>query len=152
MALRKGSYSDAAEVVTAEPMLDLTSVPTDFDAALEALREAGLEPQVITEFGDGFSVVDKASLVGTAFVIVADKIVKGDFGPMSVIHLVNARNEKGIIVDGSTGILAQHQNLLNVRGSLRGLVVPNGLTRSDYEATDAKGNPVSATTFYLSGL
>jgi hypothetical protein len=121
------------------------------DDALALLNSAGLSVSDISEYGTGFSVVDKATLVGVPFVALGYKMVKGDFGPMSVIFAVTKENAKVIIVDGSTGIKDQLASFeaagLPPGGPFK---CEKGLSRSDYEYIDDKGNHIPATTFYLS--
>lgn len=127
------------------------------DDALAYLDQHGLAVQDVEDFGTGFHVVDKANLVGVPFVVIGHKIVKGDFGPMSVMFAVTKNNDKVILVDGSTGI---HEQLVgNEQKGSKGLLaaglrapfkIERGLTRSDYTYKDEKGNDIPATTYYLS--
>lgn len=143
------------EVATQVPTMDLESFDT-FDEALAALQSAGIEGTVITEYGDGFTVADKASLVGVPFVVVGYKTSESDeYGQeFSVLHAVTKDNRKVVITDGSTGLHQQCQKIVSERGHMVGIGVPDGLVRSDYKVEDPRepGKMISATTFYFAGM
>lgn len=144
----------------AVPEFDVANLPATFDAALEALREAGIEPQLISEFGDGFVLLkDKSALVGVDLMIITARVIESNKystadGPssFSAFHIMTANNDKFVVVDGSSGLHRQHLDLLNRRGSMGGLVVKGGLVQSDYDYTDDKGVTAEATTFYFAGI
>lgn len=130
---------------------DLREMKT-FADAIDALSAVGVATRKISAYGDGFSVADKAQMVGKPFVIIQHRFVDGDMGQFVVLHVMTEGDEKCIIVDGSTGILRQVHALEDQGVDLRALFVENGLTRSDYTYTDSVGEPRPATTYYLADL
>ena len=118
--------------------------------------------------GDWPVLEDKTRLVGVPFIIVGFAKRDGDNGEYTSLNVVTQSDERFIVNDGSTGIFRQIDALVKGRAE-RGvdpfipLLVPGGLTRSDYyrhkaEGTIAKTLPDGAkasdwqrgTTFYLS--
>jgi hypothetical protein len=151
----------ATPILTANE--ELLSGITSFADAMQVLQEAGIEPTIL---GDGFYPLDKESLVGVAFVVLGAKVVNGDYGDMTVMHVVTEnpiRNEKGeevakgLIVDGSSGIHSQMENYIRV-GKVQGLICRKGLVKSTYFYDEDSGQVVEAgtkgakpaTTYYLS--
>ena len=121
-----------------------------FHDAIELLKSSGAEIVSTEDFGDGFRLTDKPTLVGTPFLIMDMRIhPTGDHGPFAILRLVTEDGRKCVITDGSTGIKEQVAKYLskNIEGAL---LVPRGLIRSDYDYTDDKGNVKAATTYYLS--
>lgn len=120
---------------------------------MDLFAKSGISVTDVTDLGSGFVVTDKSQLVKVPFVVLSMKTVKGDFGPMVVIHLVTTEDSqpmrKCIIVDGSTGIYDQAVKYLE-KGYGAGLRFPRGLVRSDYTFTNDKGTEQDATTYYLS--
>lgn len=115
-----------------------------------------------SDYGNGFEILsDKDRLVKTPFAILEWRFsiserFKSEFVSMLV---VTEGNEKWIVNDGSTGICKQLRNITDERiasgrpSPQSGLVVKNGLRRSDYETEmeiNGKTETVSGTTYYLS--
>lgn len=130
-----------------------------FDSAYNALTDVGAVPVSVTDYGNGFSVVDnKERLVGVPFLILEARFNESDMSdePFVSLTAVTKNNEKVIINDGSTGIRAQMQRIIARRTAQghaaphAGILVPTGLTVSRYMYTDEKGAERPATTYYLS--
>lgn len=142
------------EVVATQPMItndeETMRNITSFRDAMDVLHSAGVNvTDYSAEFGDGFSMVEKASLVGVPFVILGIKFAAGDFGePFAIVHGVTEPGTKFVITDGSTGLRKQCQGITEA-GITSGVYVKGGLTRSDYVHVDEKGKETPATTFYL---
>lgn len=151
-------------VTKTEPMLtqdtDLMRSIGSFDDALRVLEQAGIGAiDYSTEFGDGFQLLkgkdEKATLVGVPFVILGIKFAEGDYmkdgkpGEFAILHVVTKDGRKCILVDGSTGICEDAKDIVKT-GRTAGVLVPRGLSRSDYDYIDDKGEKNPATTFYLS--
>lgn len=127
---------------------------TSFDDALALLTEVYGENAVAVAsevMGDGFAMLtDKDKLIGVAFVAVSWNFSIGDHGEFVAMKVVTVENKKLIVIDGSTtGICAQMSEYSAKTGKYHGLVVKNGLRRSDYTYTDEQGKETPATTYYL---
>lgn len=159
--------------------LDLPAIPVDYKMARvddDTLREiktfqdafAVLGDEYIPEdyadaYGTGFTVLTKASkgrLEGVDMVMLEWRFTRSaEFKGIFVsVELVTADNAKFILNDGSeTGICGQLLKVTNSRlargatpeQAMRGLRVRGGLRESTYETTDAKGEQITATTYYL---
>ena len=151
MATTKGN----SDVVVSTPIVNLDGI-NDFDSALAALQQQGVAVESIAEYGDGFVVLptaDKRTLVGVAFVIVdatfrTDKDTARDYVSL---RIMTADGRKLIVNDGSVGIMKQVGELTTRRGSVAGLVVPQGLSGGEY-TTEVNGEKVKASTFYFQGI
>lgn len=125
-----------------------------FDDILAMLADAGVQITDGTEYGDGFDVVDKDSLVKVPFVLIDYKFADGDFGSdFAILRIMTTDGRKGIITDGSneSGIRPQIKRLARL-GVVGGLMFERGLVRSDYTFVDSDNKSKPATTYYLSGL
>ena len=128
-----------------------------FDDVAAMFNDNGIAVETITDYGTGFSVVDKARLVGVPMLLIEWRFNDGDFGEFVSVAAITKANEKVIFNDGSakSGILSQLRLVTQQRierGSdtpQTGLLVEGGLTRSDYTYEDEKGQQRPATTFYL---
>ena len=146
--VKENSPAIADMIGNDEALRDITSM----EDALALLHGSGVVAQDVTDFGTGFNVVDKATLVGVPFVALGYRRTIGDHGPMVVIFAVTKGNEKAIIVDGSTGIREQLDKF-EAAGLVPGgaFKCERGLTRSDYKYKDREtGEEKPATTYYLS--
>lgn len=129
---------------------------TDFDSAMSALIDSGSVVEQITDYGNGFSVVeDKRRLCGVPFLILEWKFNDSDMSdlPFASATIVTQSGEKLILNDGGSGIRDQLMRVAAKRGpgaALTGLLVPKGLAESNYMYTDESGKERPATTFYLS--
>ena len=127
--------------------------------ALAALEGHGATAESMADYGNGFSVVDdKRRLVGVPFVILEWRFNDSDMSDLPFVSAtaVTQTGEKVIINDGSTGVRDQLLRITKRRlerghpTPAAGLMVPKGLTESNYTFTDADGKDRPATTFYLS--
>jgi len=130
--------------------LELMQSIRSFDDAIALLESEGIEVVSSEQFGDGFSVANKDSLVGVPFLVLNMRWADGDHGEFVIIHTMTKTGVKSIIVDGSTGIYKQSLEYRRV-GKIQGVFIREGLIRSTYDYTDEKtGELKPATTFYLS--
>lgn len=146
-------------VTKTEPMLtnntEVLAGIGSFADAMQVLSDAGINAiDYSEEFGDGFTLLkgndEKATLVGVPFVILGIKFAEGDYDTdFAILHVVTEDGRKCVVVDGSTGIRSQ-AHVMADKGITAGVLVKNGLTRSDYDYIDEKGKKTPATTFYLS--
>lgn len=131
-----------------------------FDDVLSAFQSQGVVPEDFNDYGTGFGLLkDKGALVNVPFMILEWRFNDGDFGEFVSAMVVTKHNEKWVLNDGSTGIRDQLKMVTAQRVTnghphpQAGLLVSNGLTRSDYIADipNAKGEivPTPATTYYL---
>lgn len=133
-----------------------------FDDALALLQE-NLGAEIIGdashEIGDGFTMLqDKDKLLDVPFIAVGWTFADGDYvdpntgvkAQYIVMRVVTDKGDKFIIVDGSPhGVCGQMQDYTVRRNAYAGLVVKGGLRKSEYDTTDASGNPIHGTTHYL---
>lgn len=142
------------------PDIDLGSIDS-VNAALAALLGAGIEATVIEDFGDGFAVVDKDRLVGVPFVIVRyrEQLSEQFKSGFAILHVVAETEDgtviKGVITDGGTGINEQCRKIASERGGLAGIVVRQGLVKSEYDTVvniNGEDRDVHGTTYYFAGM
>lgn len=111
------------------------------------------------EMGNGFTIMEKEQkdrLCGVPLVILSWSVNVGDHG-LFVSAYVAELNKQGQVVgkwivnDGSmkSGLGQQLKELTDEKGMVRGLFVPNGLRRSDYEYTNDKGETAPTSTYYI---
>lgn len=136
-----------------DQLRDLSS----FEDAARMVAEAyGDLVSADTVLGDGFTLLeskDKALLCGLPLILMEWAFRDGDHGRPFASVRVMARNKDGgvsryIFNDGSTGIAEQLAKYTKRTGKLGGLVVKNGLRRSDYDYEE-DGVTKQATTYYL---
>lgn len=146
MASNSSDVSKTAPIYDDQTLGDIKS----FSDALAVLETAGVAITDITDYGDGFAVVAKDALVKVPFVILDYKFADGDYGEnFTIIRAVTKFDQKVIITDGGTGIRKQVEDL-DRRGVVGGVLVPNGLTVSEYSYTDEKtGEVTPAKTYYF---
>jgi hypothetical protein len=136
---------------------------TDFDSAMRVFADAGVIAESISDYGTGFTVVEKDRLVGVPFIIAewrfnsgSYKDENGDSRQFVSAACVTKSGDKWVINDGGTGIAEQLATVTRRRLAKghatpqNGLLVPAGLTVSHYEREDEKGIMQPAKTFYLS--
>lgn len=154
--------SETGEIVAGKPQsfddATLASM-VSWDDAIKALESAGMVATDAAEYGTGFDVVDKATLVGIPFVAIEWRFNEGDYGqPYVAIKVMTKDGRKGVVIDGGTGIRDQmvkvtEDRLAQFNGDLTkahaALICPKGLRDSKYTYTDAKGNEIPATTYYI---
>lgn len=146
----------------------LTNIKT-FEDAIALLAEQGVDVTDISDYGDGFSVMDKRAFLGVPFVIMDYKFADGRYDSgFTVVRAVAKTDDgetiKGLFTDGSTGIRKQLQDIRRKQElagkPAAGIMVKNGLTISEYEwvgietdkDSDDYGKEVRkpSETFYLS--
>lgn len=151
------TVSDTTKDVVAQPIsrVDLASVTT-FDQAVALAESAYGEIISSEELGDGYTVVEKSSLLNVPFLILSweeGKNVKfendGKPAGFTIVRGVTQNNDKVLFVDGSTGIRDQLTVFQQVSGRSGGLLAKFGLRVSEYEYTDAKGKKIPAKTYYI---
>lgn len=134
--------------------------------SLEGIKALlGSEVSNAADLGSGFTVIDnnegKARLVEAPLVFLfwtfnQSKTIRNADGTLAsfvsahCVQLDKAGNVVGkfVINDGSTGIYQQLLDHSTETGSYKGLFVPNGLRRSEYD-TVVDGKPVHGITFYI---
>jgi len=145
------------EVVPMDQIMDLGSIAS-FEDALAALSGAGIEAEVIDNYGDGFTLLpsaDKFTLVKVPFVILDHtfRVDKDTAREYMTIRIVTGDGRKLVVNDGSVGLFAQGKTIAAKRANgLAGLVVKEGLTGGEYTTTLPTGEVVKASTFYFSGV
>jgi hypothetical protein len=129
---------DIARSITVLDDATLTKIQS-FDDALKALDNAGATPELSTDYGTGFVVVNKETLLGVDMILIQWRFSVGEYGKDFVsVEAVTRRNEKVVFNDGSTGICAQLANVTASREERKhstpqaGLMVPGGLTVSNF--------------------
>lgn len=125
-----------------------------FDDAVNVLANAGVAVVDVTEYGTGFEVTPKVELLNVPFVILDAKVVPGeksDTGkPFLVVFALTNTNKKCILTDGSTGMYAQSEKI--GVSNLIGTVHKKGLTASEYDYVNDKGEHSPAKTYYFVGI
>lgn len=116
--------------------------------ALAVLDQAGVTVTDSDDLGHGFKVADKATLVKVPMLILGYRFHDGDGGSFVTVFAVTEDDRKVIFNDGGTGIYAQLQRY--AEKNITSILLRDGLTRSDYQYADEKGDMRDATTFYLS--
>lgn len=133
---------------------------TDFQSAIDKMNELNIVPESMSDYGTGFEIAkDKSNLVGVPFLILDWRFNKSDHSderPFVSAAIVTKDGRKLILNDGGTGICEQLTNVTAQREAKNhptpqsGLIVKDGLTRSDYSYVNDNGKTSQATTFYLS--
>jgi hypothetical protein len=110
------------------------------DDALAALQSAGIAVKDMSEYGDGFEMLDdkdKRQLVGVPFVIIDATESEGDYGKSFVVVSLMTRDGRKVrLTDGSTGIRDQIVRDVGGAGNAPGTLVAHGLRASDYRYCD----------------
>jgi hypothetical protein len=134
-----------------------------FAAAFGVAQETGLsQDQMLFQASSYPLLEDKETLLGVPFIITQvkwgeSKKFRNAEGPnrFVILYVVTEGDEKWTLTDGSTGIAQQVEDMVAERVELgitptdQMFYVKNGLTVSNYEYTDDKGNVSDAHTFYL---
>jgi hypothetical protein len=134
--------------------------------AVEAFLAANdIALESVTDYGSGFAVIaDKDTLLKTPLVLLGWQFRQSkEYGSEFVTaYVMTKTGERGILVDGSTGICRQLREITDTRigrgmpNAQQGLSAPGGLRRSDYETEITKvvkgeqiTETIQATTYYL---
>ena len=128
---------------------DLQAVQSYSDA-LELLNRGGVTVATIEDFGDGFILTDKETLLKSPFVILGYNLFNGTYGEAVAIRLVTEDGRKCLITDGGEGIRKQCQEF--AAAGVKAIVCPRGLTVSNYFYLNEKtGKEEPAQTYYIGG-
>jgi hypothetical protein len=136
-------------------------LPETWDEMVSLLNESGIEVELAVDvLADEWPVLEKKKLVNVPMMLATWSVSKpgdGDgVGQYIVVRGITKDGRRFRFADGSTGIFKQLAYLTEqrvVNGSATpnaGLYVPGGLTVSEYDYTDDKGNKSKAQTYYLS--
>jgi hypothetical protein len=136
---------------------DLRTIDS-FDAALAlATQTFGDVLDAAEEIGTGFTKLEnKDRLVDVPFLILSFSMSEGDFRDdegflqqFVSVRIVTRSGEKYFFTDGGTGIYRQLEDLAVRSGRTGGILVQNGLRRSEYTWVDDKGHDQPGVTHYL---
>lgn len=125
------------------------STPDDIERYFQA---QGLELSYGQEISDGYEILEnKDRLISTTFIIVDwHKFDSAEFNQeATTVRLMTMTGEKLRISDGSTGIHAQLDEIYRARVDAghpmpnAGVVVKNGLTKSEYWVSIADGKAMT---------
>lgn len=128
-----------------------------FDDALALALDIYGELVTSDQLGDGFKLLDnKDLLVGVPFIVLDTSIVEsdkfsrnGEAATFVTMRVVTDRGDKYVVVDGGTGICEQVKEWRTKFNKRGGLVCRRGLSKSEYDYTDDKGNTSLAATYYI---
>lgn len=113
---------------------------SSLDDALAALQGAGIAVTDMSEYGDGFEMLDdkdKRQLVGVPFIIIDATESEGDYGKTFVVVSLMTRDGRKVrLTDGSTGIRDQVVRDIGGVDKAPGITVMHGLRASDYRYCD----------------
>jgi hypothetical protein len=144
--------SKVLDTVPAYSDTDLLAINT-FEDALNLARELYGDENLVTAdqvLGNGFRLLkDKVQLIGKAFIALSWRFNPGDFGEFVSMLIVTEDGGKYIVNDGSTGVCQTLASYTNATGRHGGMVARNGLTVSNYEYEDEKGEKHPASTYYI---
>lgn len=127
---------------------------TSFTEAMQ-FADTGNGVEDYADYGTGFEVVDKETLLRTPFVILEWRFHDGDIGEFVSFSAVTEDGRKVVVNDGSTGILQQLRKVSDKRiengvpDPQTRLLVKKGLRVSRYKFLDDKGKERDAATYYL---
>lgn len=98
--------------------------------------------------------IEKDRLIGKKFLIWSSSWADSDTGSKYVICRIILEHPiddqvKYRFSDGSTGVCAQMELIVDEIGSNTPILVERGLRSSTYEIADDKGQTMKATTYYL---
>lgn len=134
---------------------DLRNIST-FDDAFALMAEAYGQENIFAAdqiIGNGFRVLsskEKDRLIGVECVFLSWRFNPGKYNDEFVSVLVVTRaGEKFLMNDSGHGIYQQLHGVTESTGREGGMFVRNGLSRSDYEYEDDKGEMKPATTYYI---
>lgn len=111
---------------------DLRKVESFDDAVKLAAAQHGVVDDFAEKYGTGFGLIDRALLVGKTIVLLEWRFSRGDFGDFVSVVVMSKDGIKGIINDGSTGIMEQLKLVTADEGKYGGVMVARGLRVSDY--------------------
>jgi hypothetical protein len=162
----KKQETESAEVANVEATLETLATAETWEDAIALLQNTGVEvysaDAVESELGDGFTYVEKRSLVNVPFIIMRTSTGWSEAynTPRVTVHAMTNGNQRIKFVDFSTGVLEQLETLKAHGREPRGMIVPKGLTESIYDACETCKRAVThcecstpqktkATTYFL---
>jgi hypothetical protein len=135
---------------------DIKSVKDYLAAAQISLADI---PAAADVLGEGFvelRQLEKRRLVGVPLLFLDWKFVDsdkfatgGEANEFVYVKILTMDDRKYAIVDGSAGIARQLREYTDWSNTTGPLMVHKGLTESQYETEDTKGNKIQASTFYV---
>jgi hypothetical protein len=145
---------------------DMLAGLSGYKDAAAMLDASGVAAESVADYGTGFRVVDKATLIGVPFLILEWRFNEGDYARGFVsVAAITKHDDKVIFNDGSTGVRDQLATVTKQRikkghaHPTAGLICENGLSRTTYYANSKTGETSSrpqdgadwgpASTFYL---
>jgi hypothetical protein len=139
---------------------ELTNI-TNIGDVNKLFAQYGVSADTIANYGTGFTVVKKDTLINKKLVILEWHFYPSDKGPgdMVTVHAFTNEGDKVIFNDGSSGVREQLRRVMNTRmkngvdeaTACRALYVNGGLKSRTYDWTDPDTGEISkATTFDLS--
>lgn len=146
---------------------DVLAGITSYKDAAAALDKAGVTAESASDYGTGFKVVDKATLVGVPFLAIEWRFNEGDYGDEGFVSVqaITKNDDKVIFNDGSTGVCAQLRLVTRQRRDKKhpapqaGLICAEGLTKTTYYFNEDTGETSSkardgkawkpASTYYI---
>lgn len=149
--------SDVTKMLSPDSLADIKS----WDDALALMSDAKIAVVSAKEFGDGFEVVDKKTLINSPFIILSIHFADGDYTnpdgtpqKFGIIRAMTKDGRKVVITDGSqkSGLKVQMKKLAASPNGGVGVVAEDGLIVSEYDYFDDKGVKAPARTYYLSGM
>lgn len=152
MVSGNGKEVQQTALFTAEQLKGIGKSGNAFGDALALVKAAANGAELVTtaELGDGFSVADKATLVGVPMVCLYATLRSGELGDYAVFRNVTKDGRKVVIVDGSTGMKDQLVDYQNDNPGGWPQLWNHGLRVSRYDYTDEKtGELRPAETYYI---
>jgi len=139
---------------------DDIAVPETFDEAVALLNAQGVLIETAEQVNpDAFPEVAKEKLVNVPIMLLTWNISDPDRlefeNQYIVVRGITKAGKRFRFSDGSTGIFKQLKQITQKRIAQgnptpnAGLVIENGLVKSDYTFMGENGKPQAATTFYL---
>lgn len=132
-----------------------------WDDAVAVFAAIGIEPESVDAdlIGDGFPLIDKSKLVNVECMFVRWTVSMPQNEryktPYVVVKGITRGGKKFRFTDGSTGVGRELFNLTRDRAAKGheapngALILPEGLSRSDYTAVDDNGDEIQATTYHI---
>ena len=118
---------------------------TSYEDAVRAINEAGGKIESAADYGNGFAVVEKETLIGIPLLLIEWRFNEGDNGDFVSVEALTKNGEKVVFNDGSTGLRDQlhlittRREEAGVASPQMGLLCPTGLTAKTYKRKDETG-------------
>lgn len=119
------------------------------------IKDVGIPAADLSDLGNGFEILSdraKDRLISVPFYILDWRFNKGEQSDQFVSVMVMTKGgEKLVVNDGGMGIYRQMVSLTEkLQGGRAVLLVPKGLSRSDYTYVNSNGEDRPASTYRLS--